>query len=172
MWLYGFPTSKPMYHTFARMNHARRRARAYPPFLSTLVTPHNLDTHSVLLSKPPLATVLTNVGSRSTPLVYYLPSSATQYAPRMAVIDVLTGQIFATDPSGGLAVTLVAGEPRSFLPLGIWEGRPQVVWQAVQQHHGISSPGRKKASTGSSTPGHSRGSSLSSMFGWLRGSKD
>lgn len=161
-----------MYHAYARLNHARRRAMAFPSFLSTLLRHHNLDAHSAVIAKPPMVSILTNAGSSAPVRIYYLPSAVTTYAPRMAVIDALSGQIFATDPQGGLSVPIVGGEPRVFLPMGLWEGR-QVGWQAsvpaaVQDR--ASTPLRHKSSHGSSAS-HSRGSSLSSMFSWFRGSK-
>jgi alpha-amylase len=168
IWLHGYTTTKPLYQMFKRLNHARRRALTFSPFLSTHLKWHKYDTHTVVLSKPPLVSVLTNFGSSAPPRVYYLPSASTTYAPHMPVIDVLTGQVFATDPTGGLAVTIMSGEPRVFLPLGIWEGRKQGIWQNVQlESHNrphIAGPSRKKSSASLT---HSRGSSKSSVFSWL-----
>lgn len=162
-----------MYHVYARLNHARRRAMAFPPFLTTLLRHHKLDQHTALISKPPMVSILTNVGSAAPVRVYYLPSAVTTYGPRMAVVDALSGQIFATDPQGGLSVPIVSGEPRVFLPMSIWEGR-QAVWQSsaplgIQDR--TSAPLKKKSSSSHLSPTHSRGSSLSSMFSWFRGSK-
>jgi alpha-amylase len=172
LWKHGFQTSKTMYHVFARLNHARRRAMRFPPFLTSLLRHHKLDAHTAVIAKPPLVSILTNTGAAAPVRVYYLPSAVTTFAPRMAVVDALSGQIFATDPHGGLSVPIVSGEPRVFLPLGIWEGR-QVAWQ-----HSLPANGeRERASLkhqksfGSTSPTHSRGSSLSSMFSWFRGSK-
>lgn len=172
IWRYGFSTSKGMYHVYARLNHARRRAMAFAPFVSTLLRHHKLDHHSVVIAKAPMVSILTNIGSAAPVKAYYLPSAVTSYAARMAVIDALTGQIFATDPQGGLSVPIVAGEPRVFLPMGLWEGR-QGGWQATVPQaiqEGVKTPLKHKSSYGSS-PSHSRGSSLSSMFSWFRGSK-
>lgn len=121
-----------------------------------------------------MVSIVTNVGSAAPVRVYYLPSAVTTYAPRMAVVDALSGQIFGTDPQGGLSVPIVSGEPRVFLPMAIWEGR-QAAWQAstslgIQDRS--STPLKKKSSYSSQmSPTHSRGSSLSSMFSWFRGSK-
>lgn len=174
IWLHGYSTAKPLYVMYSRLNHARQQAlQQFAPFRSTLLRANKLDPHTILIAKPPLVSILTNYGSRAPPRVYYLPAAATTFAPRMAVIDVLTGQVFATDPMGGLAVTVISGEPRVFLPLGVWEGRKSVVWQVAQVEQqlrpAIGSPKRKTG--GASTPGHSRGSSRSSMFSWFRGSK-
>lgn len=160
-----------MYHVYARLNHARRRAMAFPLFLTSLLRHHKLEAHTAVLSKPPLVSILTNTGATAPVRVYYLAPALTTFAPRLAVIDALSGQIFATDPHGGLSVPIVAGEPRVFLPLGTWEGR-QVAWQHslpvnVERER---APHKHQNSVGTS-PTHSRGSSLSSMFSWFRGSK-
>ncbi|KLT46106.1 alpha-amylase [Cutaneotrichosporon oleaginosum] len=170
IWKHGFSSSRPMYHVFARLNHARRRAIAFPPFLTSLMRHHKLDAHTAVFAKPPLVTILTNTGAASPVRVYYLPSALTTFAPRMAVVDALTGQVFATDPQGGLSVPIVSGEPRVFLPLGTWEGR-QVAWQLSANAERERERAAIKHQNGGASPAHSRGSSLSSMFSWFRGSK-
>ncbi|BEI88484.1 uncharacterized protein CcaverHIS019_0112020 [Cutaneotrichosporon cavernicola] len=135
IWNHGFSISKQMYHVFARLNHARRRATAFPPFLTSLLWHHKLDAHTAVIAKPPLVSIFTNTGSTARVRVYYLPAMLTTYAPSMAVVDALSGQIFATDPQGGLSVPIVSGEPRVFLPLGTWEGR-KVAWQHALPLHG------------------------------------
>lgn len=154
---------------YARLNHARKRASAHPPFLNTLLKFMKFDTHSVAISKAPMLSVLTNFGASSSPRAYYIARSG--YAPLVPVIDVLTGQIFATDPHGGLSVVVLSGEPRVFLPLSIWEGKNSA-WQAVQNAKGVtqSSPSRQH-SVPHQPESHSKSSSFGSMFGWLRGSK-
>lgn len=155
---------------YARLNHARKRAAAYPPYLNTLLKFLKFDTHSVAISKAPMLSVLTNFGANSPPKAYYIPK--TGYAPLIPVIDVLTGQVSATDPHGGLSVVLLSGEPRVFLPLSIWEGRNSV-WQAVQSvKSGVNqaSPARQH-SVPRQPEAHGKSSSFGSVFGWLRGSK-
>lgn len=172
IWLHGYTTTKPLYHMFKRLNHARRRALAFPSYLTTHLKWHKYDSHTVVLAKPPMVTILTNFGSASPPRVYYLSTATTSYAPHMPVIDVLTGQVFATDPTGGLAVTVLSGEPRVFLPFGVWEGRKQPVWQNlhIESRPPIAAPGpSRKKSSASLT--HSRTSSRSSVFSWLNWGK-
>lgn len=170
IWLYGFRKNTPSYTMYARLNHARKRASAYPPYLNTLLKFMKFDTHSVAISKAPMLSVLTNYGANSPPRAYYIPKSG--YAPLIPVIDVLTGQVFATDPHGGLAVVILSGEPRVFLPLSIWEGKNSA-WQAVQNTKSAivqSSPPRQH-SVPHQPESHSKSSSFGSVFGWLRGSK-
>lgn len=163
-----------MYLVFQRLNLARRRAMETSGFHS-LLKHHKLDPKTAVLVKGPMVSMLTNSGSLVLPRVYYLPSAITGYAPKMPVVDVLTGQIFATDPSGGLAATIVAGEPRVFLPFSVFEGRKEVQWQMSAADRIAAAPaighGHKRgAGSISSGKTHSRTSSKgSSMFGWLRG---
>lgn len=170
IWLHGYAPTR-MYTAFARLNYARRLARRISTF-NALLQHHKLDAHTAALVKPPMVSLLTNVGSTSPPRVYYLPQAMTSYAPRIPVVDALTGQMYATDPSGGLAVTIVAGEPRVFLPLLIWEGKQgpwQAVPQKVPQQAAIQSPGGKGKSNGSGT--HSRSSSMGKKMSWFSRSK-
>lgn len=171
IWLAGYRKDTSAYDMYARLNHARRRASSHSAYLNTLLKFAKFDTHSVLISKAPMLSVLTNYGASAPPKVYYI--SKTGYAPLIPVIDVLTGQVFATDPHGGLSVVILSGEPRVFLPLAIWEGR-ESVWQAV--HNSV------KAGVTQSTPPrqhpdtlqpetHSKSSSFGSVFSWLRGYK-
>ncbi|KAL1413653.1 hypothetical protein Q8F55_001431 [Vanrija albida] len=174
IWLFGYAPNKPMYLVFQRLNLARRRAMDTPGFSTTLLKHHKLDPKTAVLVKGPMVTMLTNSGSLVLPRVYYLTSAITGYAPKMPVVDVLTGQIFATDPLGGLATTIVAGEPRVFLPFSVFEGKKQVQWQMSQADRIAAAPavGQGHKRTGSGHKTHSRTSSKgSSMFGWLRGSK-
>lgn len=165
IWLHGYAPTR-MYTAFTRLNHARRMARQAPTF-GALLRHHKLDAHTAALVKAPLVTVLTNVGIVSPPMVYYLPQTMTTFSPRMPVVDTLTGQIYATDPSGGLAVTIVTGEPRVFLPLMIWEGK-QGPWQTIPQRPpqqaAIQSAGKKKESSSGS---HSRSSSWGTKMSWF-----
>jgi alpha-amylase len=87
----------------------------------------------VAISKGPFLTVLSNVGSRSPPVVVHIGSDKSGYKASMPVIDILTGQAYATDPKGSLSVAIIAGEPRVFLPLAIYRSQgivPKEVWLA------------------------------------------
>jgi alpha-amylase len=109
-----------LYAMFRSLNAARRAAIAsHPPYLSTLLRAHQLNNHSLALTKPPLLSVLTNYGSSIPATVLYIPPTQTGYKPLLPVIDVLTEQILATDPHGGLTVPIIAGQPRVFLPLAV-----------------------------------------------------
>lgn len=130
IWLHGYRTTTPYYYMFQRLNLARRRAQAVAGYRARMAW-YKCDAHTAMIAKPPMVSVLTNHGASAPPRVYYLSPASTTYGANMPVIDVLTGQIFATDPAGGLAVTIISGEPRVFLPLPVFEGRKQPVWQHV-----------------------------------------
>ena len=112
-----------MYAFFRNLNAARRAAiAAYPLYLDTALRPHQLNNHSIALSKAPLLTLLSNYGSGTAAIGLYIPPSQTGFKPLLPIIDVLSGQILSTDPRGGLTVPVVGGEPRVFLPLGVYRG--------------------------------------------------
>ena len=91
------------------------------------------------------------------------------------VIDVLSRQIFSTDPLGGLSVPILAGEPRVFLPLGCdadstgvevgsWYADPLTVRTAHgqgQQHQ------RGDSGTEPGSPSRRSRRSIGSLIGWL-----
>lgn len=109
-----------MFAFFRNLNAARRAAiTSNPAYLTTLLRPHQLNNHSIAISKPPLLTVLTNYGSSVPATGLYVTPGQTGFKPLLPVIDVLTGQIFSTDPQGGLPLAIVAGEPRVFMPLAV-----------------------------------------------------
>jgi len=99
---------------FQALNAARRSATAsHPSFLTTPMHPYQLDNHTIALTKPPLLTVLTNYGSGTPAIGIYLSPRQTAYKPLLPIIDILSNQIYST---------LVAGEPRVFLPLSVHRG--------------------------------------------------
>jgi len=108
---------------FQALNAARRSATAsHPSFLTTPMHPYQLDNHTIALTKPPLLTVLTNYGSGTPAIGIYLSPRQTAYKSLLPIIDILSNQIYSTDPRGGITIPLVAGEPRVFLPLSVHRG--------------------------------------------------
>lgn len=180
IWNHGYSTSSPYYSFFKKLNHARRKAiTAHPPFLKSLVKAHQLNTHTIALSKAPFLSILTNVGSRAPPVVLHIGPEKTGYKPLMPVIDVLTGHVYATDPKGALTVAIVAGEPRVFLPLAVYRSQgivPKEVWVGgglkldtdVMALNGAKSPG----SPHRKTPSQGGRGRMFGLFGNKRSSKE
>ncbi|WVO14907.1 hypothetical protein L204_102547 [Cryptococcus depauperatus] len=125
IWLSGYAQDTELYSLIKRLNLARSQARQYPSFHS-LSKPYNHDNHTLILSKAPLLTLLVNDGTPSNGAggvrVVYLSPDKTGWKGSIAIVDVVTGQIFGTDPQGGLSVTIVNGSPRVFLPLSVHRG--------------------------------------------------
>lgn len=134
-----------MYNLFRRLNRARQTAiSSFPSFFSLLSHPAKLNAHVISIRKSPLLSILSNYGSRSAPVVIYVPPSYTAYKPLMVVIDIISGQLLGTDQKGGLSVPIVNGEPRVFLPLvlhrkqgdevkvGEWYREPMVLDTSVK----------------------------------------
>lgn len=112
---------KPLFVLFRNLNAARRAAiTSNPDYLTTLLKPYQLNNQSIAIAKPPLLSILTNYGSTVPAVGLYVSSLQSSYKPLLPVIDIISGQIFTTDPRGGLAVPIVAGEPRVFLPLSVY----------------------------------------------------
>lgn len=143
-----------MYQLFARLNAARRSAiTSHPPFLTTLLHSHQLNNHSLAISKPPLLSILTNHGSTMLAISIYISPQQTGFKPMLPIIDVLSGQIFSTDPRGGLSIPIIAGEPRVFLPLAVYRGEANAeIWQAPPARVDIDTVSSGRSGSGSTSP--------------------
>jgi alpha-amylase len=178
IWNHGFSKTSAYYSFFKKLNLARRKAiTAFPPYVKTLLKMYQLNAHSVAISKGPVLTVLSNVGSRAPPIALHITSDKTGYKPLMPVIDVLSGHVYATDPKGALTVAIVAGEPRVFLPLAVYRSQgivPKESWLGglkvdtdVSTQNGVRSP--PSAHRKNSSIGRGR---MFGLFGSKRSSKD
>lgn len=176
IWLYGYETETQLYTFFRNLNAARKTAiNHYPPYLRTFVIPHQINNHSVALRKGPLLAVLSNYGSGQPAIAIYLAPSQTGYKALLPLVDVLSGQILATDPRGGLTVPIIRGEPRVFLPLGLYRGGQSAAtteWEATSMRiePGVRTPGTGTAPPSPSsptTPRRNRRNIQAVMQGWL-----
>ncbi|OCF59966.1 hypothetical protein L486_02639 [Kwoniella mangroviensis CBS 10435] len=171
MWLYGYSEITNAYAVIKALNQARRSAiTSHPEFLTTLMKAYQLGNHTIALSKSPLLSVLTNYGSSVPAIGIHLNPEQTGYKPLLPLIDVLSGQIFSTDPRGALTVSLVNGEPRVFLPLSVHRGLSgKAAWQALPNQIDLEmtmklpSPGTER--------GHRMRPSLSGLIGWWSSSR-
>jgi alpha-amylase len=128
-----------LYQMFKALNIARQSAiKSHPSFLTETLKPYLPNNRTLILHKAPLLTILSNYGSSSLDNVnpIYLPPQQTGYKPLLPIIDILSTQIFSTDPRGGLTIPIVNGEPRVLLPLAVhlkqatkeeWENTIKVV---------------------------------------------
>ncbi|OCF41740.1 hypothetical protein I317_04444 [Kwoniella heveanensis CBS 569] len=179
IWLQGYDIQSATYTTIQALNDARRKAIAsHPLYLNTLMRPYQLGNHTIALSKPPLLSVLTNYGTSLPAIGIYLNPSQTGFKPLLPLVDVLTGQIFSTDPRGGLTVTLVSGQPRVFLPLSVYNGiSTREAWEALPPPKldiGSISRFPNGSSNGLNSPGspssHRKRPSLGAMMSWFSSS--
>ncbi|WRT63429.1 uncharacterized protein IL334_000334 [Kwoniella shivajii] len=174
MWLYGYSEATNTFKAIKSLNEARRAAYAsHPLFLSTLMRAFQLDNHTIALSKPPLLSVLTNYGTSMAAIGMYLAPTQTSFKPMLPIIDVLSGQIFSTDPQGGLTVSLVNGEPRVFLPLSVQRGPAgKEKWAAILPQTDLSSSSKANSPGSPVSPGgHRLRPSLSGIIGWWSSGK-
>src|SRR4051794_25216602 len=110
-----------MYAFFRNMNAARRTAIASnSAYFNIQSQPHQLNNHTIALSKPPFLGVLNNYGSSLPAIGVHVSPVQTSYKSLLPIIDVISGQILSTDPRGGLTVPIINGEPRVFLPLSVY----------------------------------------------------
>ncbi len=134
--------------------------------------PHQLNNHTIALTKPPLLTVLTNYGSSVPAIGIYVSPQQTSYKPLLPVIDILTGQVFSTDPRGGLTIPILASEPRVFLPLTVHQGiASKEAWAAVIK---VDEEVKQVQSSSPGSPGlrHGKRPSFSSVISWLGVGRD
>ncbi|ORX34604.1 glycoside hydrolase superfamily [Kockovaella imperatae] len=170
IWLEGYPENTPLYHLFRSLNAARRAAIASNPlFLTTLMSARQIDNHTVSITKPPLLSTLSNYGSGSTAIPIYLSPLQTGYKPLLPVIDTISGQIFSTDPRGGLTIAIVRGEPRVFLPLCVHLGQAEGVtsWASMPLSVDTNIISKRPTLGSPSSPKAKRGTSMTNLFSWL-----
>ena len=155
---------------FRTLNSARRSAiESRPAFLTTLMRPQQLNNHTIALTKPPLLSVLNNYGPAISAVAVYLSPHQTAYKPLLPIIDVLSGQIFSTDPRGGLTIPILMGEPRVFLPLAVYHGvTREEVWASAMRVDtdaigAVTAPPLSPGST------HRKRASLGAVISWLGG---
>ncbi|KAK4154020.1 glycoside hydrolase [Chaetomidium leptoderma] len=120
LWSSGYPTSSELYTWITRLNQMRTRAIAQDDkYLSYNSHPIYSDEHTIVMRKgypgSQVVGIFTNVGSSSSATVT-LASSATGFEANQALVDVMSCTAYATDPNGGLAVTLANGLPRVLYP--------------------------------------------------------
>ncbi|KAF9527904.1 glycoside hydrolase superfamily [Crepidotus variabilis] len=124
LWPTGYPLGeeRPLVTHIRSLNQARKIAGIFSnsSFYSTASTfiPQS-SSGLIALSKPPMLSVFTNIGSNFTgkvPPKWTIPSSAKLFKGKKQVVDVLTCAYFKTDGSGGLIAYADNGFPRVFLP--------------------------------------------------------
>ncbi|KIR63793.1 alpha-amylase [Cryptococcus bacillisporus CA1873] len=187
IWLFGYDESSATYNMIKSLNNARRIASSSPSF-PVLLRPFQHGNHTIVISKAPLLSILNNYGSSSPPshmtgvataIPIYVPPSQTGYKGLVPVVNVLTGQIYSTDPYGGLTITIVRGEPLVFIPLILYHSPnpvevPDSEWKGVP----INEKGKGKDSEANEDrpemrrrwgPGGPRSPRMMSGFGWWRG---
>ncbi|KXN88042.1 Alpha-amylase 1 [Leucoagaricus sp. SymC.cos] len=117
LWPTGFATAdKPLVNHIKALNTARKLAISRNnDFLSTRATFIPQSNPSIIaISKSPLLTLLTNVGSNanSTTTTWNIPSSSKLYQGNEALVDVLTCSTFSANSNGDLVVQVDAGSPK------------------------------------------------------------
>ena len=65
----------------------------------------------MLVSKPPLYSIFTNLGSTANSASYSLPANETQWSPNTDILDVVSCQVLTTDGAGDLTISVDNGNP-------------------------------------------------------------
>lgn len=141
LWLSGYDTEKPLVaHVQALVGARQVAVKANNNFLSTKVTFLNESQSSLVVSKPPMVALLTNMGSSSTPT--WTVSNAG-FSANADVYDVLTCTKYTTDANGGLQITGSGGNPQILLP-------NSALQTAGRECPSFATAGSKQKSSGSS----------------------
>ncbi|KAJ7115322.1 glycoside hydrolase superfamily [Mycena epipterygia] len=147
LWLSGYETNKPLVAHVKALNSARKSAIAgNSSFLTGAASwvPQQ-NPSSLMLSKPPLLTLLTNVGAgASAQPAWSIPAGL--YAANTTLINVLACAAVVVDAAGGAtAVPAQGGLPQVLMPASMLSGA------------GGACPGLAKGSSGA---GRSRGTAV------------
>lgn len=106
-----------MYEFFTHLNHARQAAgTANTAFYTTEANHTLLSSNELLISKPPLLTLLTNRGAAASSPSYTLTQAQHGYSPSTTILDAISCSNLTVDGSGNLQVAAVNGEPRVMIP--------------------------------------------------------
>ncbi|KAI9465024.1 glycoside hydrolase family 13 protein [Lactarius psammicola] len=115
LWFTAYQQEKPLVQQIRSLNAARKEAIAYSPgFLTTPMKFLSIEDHSMVVSKPPMLALFTNIGSES-------PHSLTWHAdavfqPNEPLVDVLTCTKVSADAQGGVTIPCVYGMPQVLMP--------------------------------------------------------
>jgi alpha-amylase len=112
---------KPRLAAARALNLARKAAiAANDKFLTTPAAFPAPATGQLVLAKPPLLALLTNVGSAaSAQPKWTVGTGASGYAPNTDLVEVLACTKVTTDAQGAVSVTTAGGAPMVFVPASI-----------------------------------------------------
>ena len=116
-----------------------------------------LSANTLLISKPPLISLLTNQGSSSsTGSQLAVPASSSNWTAKTGIVDILTCTAYTTDSSGNLQITMQQ------------DGTPRVLIASAQKGS-LCSNVSPSAPTTSSPASTTKGKSAASRtgVGWL-----
>jgi alpha-amylase len=119
LWPTAYGTdNKPRVALARALNLARKAAAAAnSSFLGAPAAFPAPSTSQLVLAKPPLLALLTNVGSGAhTQPSWGVGAAATGYAPNTALVDVLACTAHSADAQGTVSVTSSGGMPMVLLP--------------------------------------------------------
>ncbi|KAM0195311.1 hypothetical protein ACHAPC_000503 [Botrytis cinerea] len=114
MWTSNYNIT-PLYQYIARLNQIRKLGWDVG-FGTHLTTRLYVEDHVAVTQKGPVLMVLTNLGSQARSKTISTP---TMFKNGTIIVDILTGESFRVKRSTN--ITIVSGEPRIFLPLGLAE---------------------------------------------------
>ncbi|KAJ7030168.1 glycoside hydrolase family 13 protein [Mycena alexandri] len=122
LWLSGYETNKPLVAHVKALNAARKLAIAKnPAFLTTQASwIQQSNPSALMLSKPPILTLLTNIGANTSAVqpTWHIP--AGMYKPNTTLVDLLACQAVVVDggEAGGGATEVRAqgGMPQVLVP--------------------------------------------------------
>ncbi|KAJ7159713.1 glycoside hydrolase family 13 protein [Mycena filopes] len=112
LWLSGYTTNKPLLAHVKALNAPRKLVIAKNPDLLTseAVWIPRPNPSALMLPKPPLLTLLTNIRANSSAVqsTWHIP--AYLYKPNATLVDVLACNVIVVDGNDGKGVTAVKGE--------------------------------------------------------------
>ncbi|TEY77231.1 hypothetical protein BOTCAL_0057g00210 [Botryotinia calthae] len=114
MWTSNYNIT-PLYQYIARLNQIRKLGWDVG-FGTHLTTSLYVEDNVAVTQKGPVLMVLTNLGSQARSKTISTP---TMFKNGTIIVDILTGESFRVKRSTN--ITIVSGEPRIFLPLGLAE---------------------------------------------------
>ncbi|KAF8841394.1 glycoside hydrolase family 13 protein [Paxillus ammoniavirescens] len=142
LWGTRYDTEHPHYITVTSLNQARKAAITSEQYF--LTTPMQFldanEGNTLVVSKPPMLALLTNVGSQPTTSVRWNVTHPV-FKSREQLVDILTCRPYISGENGGVSIQSDEGMPKVLMPVSSLKGSPSLCPQSADVGSGIRSTG-------------------------------
>ncbi|KAF9221280.1 glycoside hydrolase family 13 protein [Gyrodon lividus] len=144
LWQTRYDTEHPLYFMATSLNQARKAAiTSENYFLTTPASMQFLDANednTLVVSKPPMLALLTNVGTQPTTSVRWNVTHPV-FKSRERLVDILTCRTYISGENGGVSIQSDGGMPKVLMPASSLQRSPSLCPQSADVGSAIRSTG-------------------------------